>query len=140
MVTPYIVFAGRCREALAFYAAAFGGEARMIQPYGSYVPEGVRNPPDDLAEWVMHAEMEICGTHFWFADEIAQPVSTGNNVKLTATVATAQIAQGIWAVLSQGAFITLPPTDTFYSTFHAGLVDRFGVSWNLVAEEAPAQG
>jgi uncharacterized glyoxalase superfamily protein PhnB len=33
-----------------------------------------------------------------------------------------------------------PPTETFYSAFHAATVDEFGVHWNVVAEETPQNG
>lgn len=139
MVTPYITFAGNCSAALAFYQTAFNGEILMSQPYGAYVPQGVTVPPVNLKNWILHAEMNICDTVFWFADEIAEPVSKGNMIKLTAKVISAKEAQKIFDVLSVGAHITLPPTETFYSTFHAGLIDKYGVSWNIVAEEAPSQ-
>ena len=137
MVTPYISFAGNCSAALTFYETAFNSTVKMSQPYGDYVPMGVAAPPEDLSNWVLHAEMEICGTTFWFADEIAEPVTKGTMVKLTAQVADAKEAQRIYDVLQKDAHITLPPTETFYSTFHAGLVDRFGVCWNITALQAP---
>lgn len=138
MLTPYLTFAGDCRAALAFYQSVFSTAPRMLQPYGDYAPAGIAILPADLPEWVLHAEMEICGTVCWLADEIAEPVAKGNHVKLTATVPAAQEARRIYDALKAGAHITLPPTETFYSAFHAGLTDRFGVSWNIVAEEAPA--
>lgn len=138
MVTPYIVFAGNCRAALALYAKAFKTQVNMLQTYGTYVPIGVDTPPHDLSDWVLHAEMDICGTPFWFADEITEVVVNGTNVKLTAQVPNALAAQQVYDVLCKGAHITLPPTETFYSTFHAGLVDMFGVSWNITALEAPS--
>jgi PhnB protein len=137
MVTPYITFAGNCNEALEFYQTVFNSEVLMSLPYGDYVPEGVTAPPANLKDWILHAEMNICDTVFWFADEIAEPVYKGNMIKLTTKVASAQAAQKIFNVLSIDAKITLPPTATFYSSFHAGLTDRYGVSWNIVAEEAP---
>jgi PhnB protein len=139
MVTPYLTFKGNCREALAFYQTAFNSEVQMSQPYGAYVPEGVTAPPESLKDLILHAEMKICDTSFWFADEIAEPVSKGSMIKLTAKVSSAKEAQGIFNALSTGAHITLPPTETFYSSFHAGLTDKFGVSWNIVAEEGPKQ-
>jgi PhnB protein len=38
-----------------------------------------------------------------------------------------------------GGKVTLPPTDTFYSTFHAAVKDKFGVDWNIVADEAQGE-
>lgn len=139
MVTPYISFSGNCNEALAFYQKAFDSTLKMSQPYGEYIPEGVTEPPSDLSNWILHAEMEICGTPFWFADEIAAPVTKGNMVKLTVQVSNATQAQKIFDALRKDARVTLPPTETFYSTFHAGLVDTFGVGWNITALEAPSQ-
>lgn len=137
-MTPYLTFAGDCRAALTLYAEAFQSEIRMERTYGDYVPEGVAHPPKDLCDWILHAEMEISGANVWLADEILAPVSPGSMVKLVATVPSAAEGRRVFDALLPGGRVTLPPTDTFYSTFHAGLVDRFGVHWNIVAEEAPA--
>lgn len=101
MVTPYIVFAGNCRKALEFYRTAFDSNIEMMRTYDEYIPERVINPPDNLSEWVLHAEMDICGTKFWFADEVLEPVRKGNMVKLTAQVDNAKKAQEIYNVLSK---------------------------------------
>lgn len=139
MVTPYLTFDGDCRKAIDFYENAFDAKVHSIQTYDDYIPQGLSSPPEDLSGWVLHAEMEICGNIFWFADEVSEPVNKGNNVKLTVTVSKASDAQKIYDALNDGAKITLPPTETFYSTFHAGIVDKFGISWNIVAEEPPAK-
>lgn len=139
MVTPYITFSGDCIRALEFYRTVFHAEIQMSYPYGDYVPEGIAVVPPNLKGWILHAEMQICGTVFWFADEVAEPVAKGSMVKLTVKVETAKEAQDIFDALSVDAHITLPPTETFYSTFHAGLIDKFGVGWNIVAEEGPHQ-
>lgn len=137
MVLPYITFSGECKKALEFYETAFHTSVSSIQYYGEYEPEDAVALPDNLKDWVLHAEMEICGTKFWFADEVAETVCKGNMVKLTAVVQDAKEAQRIFDVLQENAQITLPPTETFYSSFHAGIVDKFGISWNITALEAP---
>lgn len=137
MVFPYLTFAGNCQDALNFYGKVFHAPILMLQHYGDYIPEGVTNPPENLPNWILHAEMPICGTGFWFADEIAEPVSCGTAIKLTITVATKKQAQEIFDKLCVQGRITLPPTTTFYSAFHAALVDQFGVCWNITAEEQP---
>jgi len=136
MVIPYITFEGNCNEALEFYKKAFKSEVKMSQPYGDYIPEEIETPPVNLSSWILHAEMEICDTKFWFADEV-RPTSKGSMIKLTAAVSTSEEAKDIFEMLNVGGYVSLPPTETFYSTFHAALTDKFGVSWNIVAEESP---
>jgi PhnB protein len=138
MVTPYITFNGNCKEAMSFYQTVFNAEIKTSIPYGEYVPEGIGTMPENLSDWVMHAEMEICGTNFWFADE-TQPVSCGNMIKLTATVPVAKIGQEYFDLLKLDGDIILPPTETYYSNFHTAVVDKYGVCWNIVSKEPPAQ-
>jgi PhnB protein len=84
----------------------------------------------------MHGEMAVCGTNVWFADE-SSPVSRGDHIRLTAAVPTGSEAASIFNALCVGGKVTLPPTETFYSVFHAAVTDKFGVNWNVVAEETP---
>ena len=136
MITPYIAFNGECKEAIDFYRTVFSCEEPKVLPYGDYMPEGSKTPPELLREWVMHGEMVISGTNVWLADEVSAPV-VGNNVKLSATVATGKEALDIFNALCSGGEVTLPPTETFYSVFHAAVTDKFGINWNIVAEETP---
>lgn len=138
MLTPYLTFNGNCKEALEFYGAVFHSDEPKILPYGDYMPEGSKTPPELLRNWVMHGEMVICGTNVWFADEAVAP-NVGNNIRLSATVPTGKEATDVFKALCEGGKITLPPTETFYSVFHAAVTDKFGVNWNVVAEEAPNQ-
>jgi PhnB protein len=136
MITPYLIFNGQCKDAMGFYAAVFPcGEAKSM-PYGDYMPEGSQTPPELLRTWVMHGEMEICGTNVWFADDAVSP-AVGNAVKLSAIVPTGKEAAAILEKLCAGGEVTLPPTQTLYSVFHAAATDKFGVNWNVIAEESP---
>ncbi|MGI6705948.1 MAG: hypothetical protein ACOX6S_06700 [Clostridia bacterium] len=68
-----------------------------------------------------------------------QPVQKGNMIKLTAIVPTSKEAKRIFDMLSDEGYVTLPPVEAFYTTFHAGVRDKFGISWNIVAEELPKE-
>ena len=136
MVSPYITLNGKCREAMELYQDVFDGEIKQVIPYGEYIPDGLENPPGDLSTWVLHAEMGISGCNFWFADETEQ-LSTGNMLKLAATVPDAVTGQECFDKLRIGGAINLPPTATHYSTFHAVVTDKYSVCWNIVADEIP---
>ena len=138
MITPYLTFNGNCKEALAFYRSVFPCGEPSVLPYGDYMPEGSPTPPELLRSWVMHAEMTVCGTNVWFADSAQSPGNSGL-ITLSAIVPTEGEARAIYDALCAGGTVTLPPTVTFYSVFHAVVRDRFGVPWQIVAEEAPEQ-
>ena len=138
MITPYLTFNGNCKEALAFYRSVFPCGEPSVLPYGDYMPEGSPTPPELLRSWVMHAEMTVCGTNVWFADSAQSPGNSGL-ITLSAIVPTGREALAIYDALCAGGTVTLPPTVTFYSVFHAVVRDRFGVPWQIVAEEAPVQ-
>ena len=138
MITPYLTFNGNCKEALAFYRSVFPCGEPSVLPYGDYMPEGSPTPPELLRSWVMHAEMTVCGTNVWFADSAQAPGNSGL-ITLSAIVPTGREALAIYDALCAGGTVTLPPTVTFYSVFHAVVRDRFGVPWQIVAEEAPVQ-
>jgi len=136
MITPYLVFNGDCKDVLDFYRSVFHCNEPKVLPYGDYMPEGSKTPPELLRTWVMHAEMVICGTNVWFADD-ATPTNKGENIRLSTTVPTGKDAAAIFDALCTGGQVTLLPTETFYSVFHAAVTDMYGVNWNIVAEEAP---
>jgi PhnB protein len=138
MITPYLTFHGKCKEAIEFYSVVFPCGEPNIMPYGDYMPEGSKTPPELLRTWVMHGEMVICGTNVWLADDSTSPV-VGDNIGLSATVPTRKEAISIFEKLCDGGRVTLPPVETFYSVFHAAVTDKYGVNWNVVAEESPMQ-
>jgi PhnB protein len=136
MIAPYLTFNGDCRDALDFYRAVFRCEEPKIFPYGDYMPEGSKTPSELPREWIMHGEMVIRGAQVWFADVASQRV-VGNNIELSVTAPTGKEAAEIFEALCVGGEATLPPVETFYSVFHASATDKFGVNWNVIADEAP---
>ena len=57
----------------------------------------------------------------------ALPITTGNNIKLSASVKTGKEAHNIFNTLSADGNVTLPPTETFYSVFHGAVTDKFNI-------------
>lgn len=55
MITPYLVFNGNCNDALDFYRTIFHCGEPKVLPYGDYMPEGSKTPPELMRTWVMNA-------------------------------------------------------------------------------------
>ncbi|HAX02984.1 MAG: hypothetical protein A2Y45_06085 [Tenericutes bacterium GWC2_34_14] len=134
MIIPYLTFHGNCQEAITFYEDVFRTKSAMIQYYDDYQPDDVNPLPDHLSEWILHAEMKINDQVVWLADDTNE-ITQGHQVKLSLVVKTKKEALEIFSGLSHEGIVTLPPIETFYSSCHAAVIDRFGISWHIVAEE-----
>lgn len=134
MIIPYLTFHGNCKDAIIFYEKVFHLSSTVIQYYDDYQPEGLIDLPKDLSSWVLHAEMKINNQICWLADDTNE-ISQGHQVKLSLVVKTKKEALELFYGLSLDGIVTLPPVETFYSSCHAAVIDQFGISWHLVAEE-----
>ena len=129
MVTPYILFDKQCEEAMQFYERVFSGEKKNILRYNDYVPDGVE---EDVSNYVLHGELELFGTPFTFADEVSKPVVSGNNLHLTINPHEVKEASEMFDELKESGEVFLPPAETFYSPFHASVMDKYGIVWNII--------
>jgi PhnB protein len=133
-VAPYLQFQGRCEEALAFYRRAAGAEVEMMVRFGD-MPGG----PPEAADKVMHAVARIGETVIMASDgeRSGRPVFEGFSLSLT--VADDAEAERLFAALGDGGQVRMPMSSTPFASRFGILVDRFGVSWMVVAQSAGSQ-
>ncbi len=126
-IVPYIMFNGRCEEALNFYAKAFEGEIKDLMRY-----EG--SPVESMSEdkqKVMHAQFEAKGIFFMAADnnQGGPEELGGGKVHLSINFDDAAQQEKVFAALSHGANVQMPLQDTFWGARFGMLTDKFGVNW-----------
>lgn len=129
-VQPYLIFGGRCEEALAFYKDALGAEVRLMMRFKD-APEAP--PPGTLPPGsenrVMHAELVIGSSVVMCSDGMAGDDGTFKGFSLSLAPADAAEAAKRFDALAAGGRVTMPLAKTFWSPCFGMLVDRFGVSW-----------
>lgn len=124
----YVNYAGSCEEAFRFYEQHLGGKITGIRRH-SEVP-GQANIPADWSNAVLHARMEIGGTVLMGADiPGAEPM---RSAYLTLMLDSAEEAERVYALLSDGGEIFMKMEETFFASRFAMLRDRFGTSWMLL--------
>jgi PhnB protein len=143
-VQPYLMFEGRCEEALTFYKTALKAEVTMLMRYKEN-PEPQKSSegcgPDVSkipGDSIMHASFKVGDTDVMASDGMAsgQPEFKGITLSLNPTSETE--AKRIFAALSEGGRVIMPMTPTFYSPLFGMVADRFGVSWMVnVAQPMP---
>ncbi len=126
----YLNYPGHCEEAFRFYEQHLGGKITGVSRHGEQ-PGGSDLP----AEWkgkILHARIEIGNTVLMGADiPSAEPM---RSAYLTLTVDSAEEAERLYALLSDGGQVFMKMEETFFASRFGMLRDRFGTSWMILCE------
>jgi PhnB protein len=129
----YLNYPGNCREAFRFYEQHLGARITMLMTHGEG-PDAANLPPDRRDD-VLHARLELADTVVMGADiPKSEPM---RSAYLTLTSDTAEDAERVYALLSDGGQVFMKMEKTFFANRFAMLRDRFGTSWMLL-HETPA--
>ncbi len=135
-VDPYLMFDGRCEEAIEFYKKAIGAEVLMLMRFKDSpapAPEG-RMPPGSENK-VMHATLRIGGSNVMMSDGECQGKGKFAGFSLSLSVKDDAAVDKAFAALADGGKVHLPPTKTFFSSKFGMLEDRFGVGWMVIVAQ-----
>ncbi len=126
-LTPYLLFEGKCRQAMDFYQACFDGELTATEVKDTPAKDHL---PATLHDKIVHArlrsgKLEISASDWLRPDQT--PIR-GNTVCLFLGGGTLHELKTLFERLSEGADVTDPLKEQFFGTYGA-LNDKFGVRW-----------
>ena len=122
----YINYPGTCEEAFKFYEQYLDGKITMMSVHQQAPP----NFPKEWTKPILHAIVEIGGTLLRGADiPNAEPM---RSAYLTLNLDTAEKAEQIYELLSDGGTVFMKMEKTFFANRFAMLQDKFGTSWMLL--------
>lgn len=131
-ITPYLMFGGRCQEALDFYKSALGATTEMVMHFKDSpepTPEGML--PPGYENKIMHCSFVIRGTRLMASDGCGE-AGKPEGFSLSLSVATEAEADRVFALLLDGGETQMALTKTFWSPRFGMLKDRFGIHWMIV--------
>ena len=138
-VQPYLLFDGRCEEALNFYAGALGAEILSLMRFkDSPLPGDLDARPPDSGDKIMNASFRVGDSLLMASDGRCGGKPEFKGVSLSITLPDAVEANRIFAALAQGGEVLMPMTETFFAQRFGMVADRFGLSWLVLA--APVEG
>ena len=140
-VESYLMFDGRCDEALEFYRHALGAQVTMLMRYkdnpepaaGQGCADG--GGPGPTPEMVMHAEFTLGETTLMASDGMGSGKASFQGISLALSPASEAEAQRLFNALADGGQVQMPLAKTFFSQAFGMVADRFGVPWMVVAPE-----
>ncbi len=124
-LNPYLIFGGKCAEAMEYYQSIFGGELKMQKYSEIGMPVS-----DEDKDKIIHAHLENSNITLMASDDNAKsPVKVGNNVQLSISGSDEAKLREIFNKLSQGGKIQMPLKKEFWGDIFGMLTDRFGMQW-----------
>jgi len=136
-VQPYLMFDGRCEEAVQFYKTALGAEVQMLMRFkDSPQPHQPGMMPPGSENKVMHASLKIGDSVVMASDGDCRGQSNFGGFSLSLSVANdAQAERAFAALANDGGKVCVPLTKTFFSPKFGMVQDRFGVSWMVLVAQ-----
>jgi len=126
-LTPYLLFDGKCQQAMEFYKSCFGGDLTATKvkdsPAKAFMP-AVQQEKIVNAR-LRSGKLEISASDWLRPDRT--PIR-GNTVCLYLSGGTFEELKTLFESLSEGAEVTDPLKEQFFGTYGA-LNDKFGVRW-----------
>lgn len=131
-VEPYLLFEGRCEEAVEFYRRVLGAEVTMLLRFkDSPEPPPPGMLPPGSENKVMHTSFRLGETTVMASDGRCGGQPSFQGVALSLTVANEAEADRVFAALADGGQVQMPLAKTFCSARFGMVADRFGVSWMI---------
>jgi len=127
-LSPYLIFNGNCREALAFYQSCLGGELNLLRFGDSPV---AAHMPAEAHDNVMHGTLTT-PDYILMASDAGRPdgiLSLGNVVRLSLHFDNEAELDATFARLSAGGQVVDALADMPWGGKFGTLTDRFGIMW-----------
>lgn len=127
-IQPYLMFDGRCEEALEFYKKAVGAEVEMILRF-SESPEPNPGLAPGNENKIMHSSFRIGESTIMASDGMCNGTSSFGGFSLSLNLKAEADADKAYAALAEGGRADMPLQKTFFSPRFGALTDRFGINW-----------
>ena len=133
-VQSYLMFHGRCEEAIEFYKKALGAKVEMMMRFKD-APEGQCSPGTENK--IMHSSFQIGDTVLMATDGMMNPSKLEfKGISLTLNPKTETECERLFNALANGGQVHQPLIKTFFSPKFGVVADKFGVSWMVMVEQA----
>lgn len=138
ILDSYLLFDGRCAEAMRFYERILGGRLETLMTYGDS-PEP-QHCPAGAKDLVMHARLVVDGRALMASDiPPGLPPSPMGGFNLSLQYPGAPEARRIFDALAEGGQVRMAMQKTFWAETFGMLVDRFGTPWMVLGGLQPPQ-
>jgi len=133
----YLNFEGNAKQAIEFYTEALdANEVKKVQ-FGD-IPQDPNYPlPENEQNMIMESSIEFTGGKIMMSDilpsmkAVTGELVKGNNILISLIIDDKQTLEKYFNNLSVGGYVTMPLSNTPWSSCFGMLVDKFGIAWKF---------
>ena len=132
--TPLLLFENDCEEAISVYQQAFNADIVVMMRYSDANLADAEFELTDESQQALiyHAQLDFNGQRIILADNLFDKQPRGHTIYMVATFKTVDGVRHAFDLLSPGATILSEPKALSYTPCVAGLIDKFGIRWDLM--------
>jgi len=132
-IQPYLMFEGRCEEAIGFYTGSLGARLEFLMRNDETPeppPPGMMPPGSEKK--ICHAEITIGDSRIMLSDGMCSGSPSFAGFSLSIPVPDEATARRTFDALAAGGQVRMPLGKTFFSPCFGMVQDRFGVGWMVI--------
>ncbi|HEV2287481.1 MAG TPA: VOC family protein [Candidatus Acidoferrales bacterium] len=133
----HVNFNGNCEEAFNLYAQALGGKIQSISRYSD--APGRQDVPPEWGSKVMHVMLVAGDQTLMGCDAPPSHYHTPAGIIVTIQLNDIAATERIYNALTEGAKISMPLQETFWSPRFGMFTDRFGIPWMVNCRQVAQQ-
>ena len=135
-IRPYLTYAGQCAEAIELYKRAFQTDTLQVMKFSDMPPDPSFTLPEEAKNLILQATMLFGDEFIRLSDCFGYPLNARETERVSLAVeADVEAIQYAFATLSEEGRVGMELAPTFYSPCAGVVFDKFGVMWNLVAQQ-----
>ena len=125
---PYLMYPGNTAEALAHYAAIFGGTVENMMTFGDMPPED--HFPGMNPDHIANASLKLPGGGLLMANDTTEHTGFAGASLMTDW----DDPDAAFTALAEGGSVQMPCAPTFWAKAFGICTDKFGVTWMVNCE------
>ena len=130
-VQSYLIFNGRCEEAIEFYKENLGAKVMMMMRFME-APDD-HKPSPGTENKIMHACITVNGAPVMLSDGRCTGAANFQGFALSLDANDAADGERMFNALAQGGQVQMPLMETFFAKNFGMVADKFGVGWMIIA-------
>jgi PhnB protein len=135
-LNTHLTFNGQCEEAFGFYERCLGGKIVTMLTWADS-PMANEAPPG-WSEKILHATLAFGNNSLAGSDSFPGQYDGAKGFSILVSVGNPEEAERIFQALSENGTVTMALQKTFWAVLFGGLVDQFGIAWEINCEQASA--